>query len=131
MKIETLSYSSGDVTFQGYLADPEGSGRRPGILIAHEAPGLNDHPKLRAREDLTAPRLAELAALDDAGFRAMFIGSPIKRIGRDRFVRNVLMAIGNSGEASLLPVARRLRSDPNPVVAEAAAWACERLGAPG
>ena len=89
------------------------------------------HPKLRAREDLTAPRLAELAALDDAGFRAMFIGSPIKRIGRDRFVRNVLMAIGNSGEASLLPVARRLRSDPNPVVAEAAAWACERLGAPG
>ena len=89
------------------------------------------HPKLRAREDLTAPRLAELAALDDAGFRAMFAGSPIKRIGRDRFVRNVLIAIGNSGEASLLPVARRLRSDPNPVVAEAAAWACERLGAPG
>jgi epoxyqueuosine reductase len=88
------------------------------------------HPKLRARENLTAPRLAELAALDDAGFRAMFSGSPVKRIGRDRFVRNVLMAIGNSGEASLLPVALRLRSDPNPVVADAAAWACERLGAP-
>jgi epoxyqueuosine reductase len=88
------------------------------------------HLKLRAREDLTAPRLAELATLDDAGFRAMFIGSPVKRIGRDRFVRNVLMAIGDSGEASLRPVALRLRSDPNPVVAEAAAWACERLGAP-
>jgi epoxyqueuosine reductase QueG len=88
------------------------------------------HPKLRAREDLTAPRLAELAALDDAGFRAMFGGSPIKRIGRDRFVRNVLMAMGNSGETSLLPVVQRLRSDPNPVVADAAAWACERLGAP-
>jgi epoxyqueuosine reductase len=80
-------------------------------------------PKLRARDDLTAPRLAELAALDDAGFRAMFAGSPIKRIGRDRFVRNVLIAIGNSGEAALMPVAGLLRSDPNPVVAEAAEWA--------
>lgn len=49
MKIETLSYSADGVTFQGYLADPEGSGRRPGVLIAHEAPGLNDHPKRRAR----------------------------------------------------------------------------------
>lgn len=49
MKIETLTYSAGDTTFQGYLADPEGSGRRPGVLIVHEAPGLNDHPKRRAR----------------------------------------------------------------------------------
>ena len=49
MKIETLTYSLGDTTFQGYLADPEGSGKRPGVLIAHEAPGLNDHPKRRAR----------------------------------------------------------------------------------
>jgi dienelactone hydrolase len=49
MKIETLTYSLGDMTFQGYLADPEGSGRRPGVLIAHEAPGLADHPKRRAR----------------------------------------------------------------------------------
>lgn len=49
MKIETLTYSLGDTTFHGYLADPEGSGRRPGVLIAHEAPGLNDHPKRRAR----------------------------------------------------------------------------------
>lgn len=49
MKIETLTYSSGETTFHGYLADPEGSGRRPGVLIAHEAPGLNEHPKRRAR----------------------------------------------------------------------------------
>ena len=49
MKIETLTYSADGVTFRGYLADPEGSGRRPGVLIAHEAPGLNDHPKRRAR----------------------------------------------------------------------------------
>jgi epoxyqueuosine reductase len=85
------------------------------------------HDKLRERADLTAPRLAELASLDDAGFRAMFRGSPIKRTGRDRFVRNVLIAIGNSGNRGLQPVAARLRSDPNAVVAEAAAWAFERL----
>jgi epoxyqueuosine reductase len=88
------------------------------------------HAKLRARADLTAPRLAELAALDDAGFRAMFAGSPIKRIGRDRFVRNVLIAIGNSGDRGLRPVAERLRTDPNDVVAEAAGWASERLCQP-
>ena len=88
-------------------------------------------PKLRARQELTAPHLAQLAALDDAGFRATFAGSPIKRIGRDRFVRNVLIAIGNSGEPALAPVAERLRQDPDPVVAEAAAWACEQLRAPG
>ncbi len=85
------------------------------------------HDKLRGRADLTAPRLAELASLDDAGFRAMFAGSPIKRIGRDRFVRNVLIAIGNSGDGGLRAVAERLRSDPNEVVAEAAGWASERL----
>jgi epoxyqueuosine reductase len=85
------------------------------------------HEKLRARGDLAAPRLAELAALDDTGFRTMFSGSPIKRIGRDRFVRNVLIAIGNSGDASLRPVAARLTEDTNDVVAEAAAWAFERL----
>ena len=85
------------------------------------------HDKLRARAELTAPRLAELAALDDAGFRTMFSGSPIKRIGRDRFVRNVLIAIGNSGDPGLRPVAARLTGDPNAVVAEAASWACERL----
>ena len=87
----------------------------------HDARGV------AARDDLTAPRLAELAALDDAAFRRMFAGSPIKRIGRDRFVRNVLNAIGNSGDPALRPVAARLADDPNPVVAEAARWAAARL----
>ena len=76
-----------------------------------------------------APELAELAVLDDAGFRARFAGSPIKRIGRDRFVRNVLYAIGNSGIAALAPVAAALRKDPDAAVAEAADWAVSRLGA--
>jgi epoxyqueuosine reductase len=86
------------------------------------------HHRLRARAELTAPHLAELAGLDDAGFRTMFSGSPIKRIGRDRFVRNVLIAIGNSGNIALLAVAARLTGDANAVVADAANWACERLG---
>jgi epoxyqueuosine reductase len=73
------------------------------------------------------PRLADLAALDDAAFRARFSGSPIKRIGRDRFVRNVLYAIGNSGDPGLRPVAARLTGDPDPAVAEAAGWAVRRL----
>jgi epoxyqueuosine reductase len=68
-----------------------------------------------------------LAALDDAAFRAKFSGSPIKRTGRDRFVRNVLNAIGNSGQAILRPAALALANDANPVVAEAAAWAVARL----
>jgi epoxyqueuosine reductase len=83
--------------------------------------------KLRPRDDLAAPALADLAKLDDAGFRQKFAGSPIKRIGRDRFVRNVLNAIGNSADASLLPVARGLTDDPDPVVADSAAWAASRL----
>jgi epoxyqueuosine reductase len=73
------------------------------------------------------PALAEIAALDDAGFRERFSGSPIKRVGRDRMVRNVLYAIGNSGLADLRPVAEALRQDPDPTVADAASWACERL----
>jgi epoxyqueuosine reductase len=85
------------------------------------------HDKLRGRTELTAPSLADLAALDETGFRAMFGGSPIKRIGRDRFVRNVLIAIGNSGDLGLRQAAARLTNDAKPVVAEAAAWACERL----
>jgi epoxyqueuosine reductase len=80
-----------------------------------------------AREELNAPRLAELALLDDVAFRAKFSGSPIKRIGRDRFVRNVLYAIGNSGDAGLRPVAANLLDDPDPTVAEAAEWAVSRL----
>jgi epoxyqueuosine reductase len=74
------------------------------------------------------PELAELAALDDAGFRARFAGSPIKRIGRDRFVRNVLYAIGNSGLPVLRGVAGGLVDDPDPAVADAARWAVARLG---
>ncbi|WP_284263506.1 tRNA epoxyqueuosine(34) reductase QueG [Roseicyclus amphidinii] len=80
-----------------------------------------------ARAELESPPLEQLAALDDAGFRAMFAGSPIKRIGRDRFVRNVLYAIGNSGEKRLEPAAQSLMDDPDPTVAEAARWAVERL----
>ena len=83
--------------------------------------------KLQAREDLEAPPLAELAALDDAGFRARFSGSPVKRIGRDRFVRNVLIAVGNSGELALAAVAERLLGDPSPLVRGAAVWALARL----
>jgi epoxyqueuosine reductase len=81
-----------------------------------------------ARPELVEPRLTELAALDDAGFRALFSGSPIKRIGRDRFVRNVLYAIGNSGDVSLAVAAQGLTDDPDPTVADAARWALERLG---
>jgi epoxyqueuosine reductase len=83
--------------------------------------------KLQARPDLIAPDLTELAALDDAGFRTRFAGSPVKRIGRDRFVRNVAIAIGNAGDPALLPAATGLLADPDPVVAEAAAWAVARL----
>ncbi|MGP3696556.1 tRNA epoxyqueuosine(34) reductase QueG [Rhodobacter sp. NSM] len=74
-----------------------------------------------------APPLAELAALDDTGFRARFAGSPIKRIGRNRFVRNVLYAIGNSGDPSLRSVAGALLDDPDATVADAARWALARL----
>ena len=81
------------------------------------------------RAELSAPHLADLLALDDAGFRALFSGSPIKRIGRDRFVRNCLIAAGNSGEAALLAQVEPLTRDPDPVVAEAANWAANRLRA--
>jgi epoxyqueuosine reductase len=74
-----------------------------------------------------APDLAELAALDDAGFRARFAGSPIKRIGRDRMVRNVAYAIGNSGSAALKPAAQALCEDGDAAVADAARWAVDRL----
>lgn len=77
------------------------------------------------------PELAELAALDDAAFRARFAGSPIKRIGRDRMVRNVLYAIGNSGLPALAGAARQLVDDPDPAVADAARWALSRLAAAG
>ncbi len=88
--------------------------------VTHEA-------KLKAREDLAAPPLKELAALDDAAFRARFSGSPIKRIGRDRFLRNVLTAIGNSGSAGLAAAAEAHLADPAPLVRGAAVWALSQL----
>ena len=83
--------------------------------------------KYHARPELLAPELADLAVLDDAAFRAHFSGSPIKRIGRGRFVRNVLYAIGNSGDGGLLGVAQGLCEDTDTVVADAARWAVSRL----
>ncbi|MGY4510799.1 tRNA epoxyqueuosine(34) reductase QueG [Bradyrhizobium sp. USDA 3650] len=83
--------------------------------------------KLAARDALRAPGLAELARLDDAAFRALFTKSPVKRIGRDRFLRNVLIAIGNSGDAALADEARRLLGDENPLVRGAAVWALGQL----
>jgi epoxyqueuosine reductase len=79
------------------------------------------------RGELTAPKLGELLALDDATFRKVFSGSPIKRIGRDRMVRNCLYAAGNSGDRSLLPSVTALAGDADPAVADAARWAMERL----
>lgn len=79
------------------------------------------------RAELAAPRLADLLELDDPGFRRLFSGSPIKRIGRDRFVRNCLYAAGNSGDPKLRPRVEALLSDPEPVVADAAAWALAEL----
>ncbi|MCF8503739.1 MAG: tRNA epoxyqueuosine(34) reductase QueG [Caulobacter sp.] len=80
-----------------------------------------------ARDALRSPSLADLAALDDAAFRAMFRKSPVKRIGRDRFVRNVLYAIGNSGDPALATAAAALTGDPSDVVRDAAEWALRRL----
>jgi epoxyqueuosine reductase len=79
------------------------------------------------RAELTAPALADLLALDDAAFRKVFAGSPIKRIGRGRMVRNAAIAAGNGGRAELAPLLERLTDDMDPVVAEAASWALERL----
>ncbi|WP_413061124.1 tRNA epoxyqueuosine(34) reductase QueG [Sphingomonas carotinifaciens] len=80
------------------------------------------------RAELTAPALADLLDLDDAGFRQVFAGSPIKRIGRERMVRNAAIAAGNSGEDALVPVLQRLAMDASETVAEAARWALEQLG---
>ena len=83
--------------------------------------------RLAARDDLAAPPLAELVALDDAAFRARFARSPVKRTGRDRFLRNVLYAIGNSGDPALVPAARARLEDASPLVRGAAVWALGRL----
>jgi epoxyqueuosine reductase len=86
--------------------------------------------KLAAREDLRAPALAELVRLDDAAFRARFTKSPVKRIGRDRFIRNVLIAIGNSNDGALATEAKHLLADESPLVRGAAVWALSQLMAP-
>ena len=83
--------------------------------------------KLAARAELRAPSLVELARLDDAAFRALFSKSPVKRIGRDRFIRNVLIAIGNADDASLAAEAERLLDDASPLVRGAAVWALSQL----
>jgi epoxyqueuosine reductase len=83
--------------------------------------------KLVLRDELKAPRLIVLVRLDDAAFRTMFAGTPIKRTGRARFVRNVLIAIGNSGDPSFMPEAERLLADASPLVRAAAVWALGRL----
>ena len=95
----------------------------PWNKFARTAREIAFHPK----EALSAPLLKDLALLDDASFRALFRKSPVKRIGRDRFVRNVLYAIGNSGEPSLADAALRLADDPAAVVRGAAAWALSQL----
>jgi epoxyqueuosine reductase len=89
-------------------------------------------PDFLPRAELTAPHLAELAGLDDAAFRRLFAGSPVKRIGRDRFLRNVLIAIGNAAPAdrALVAAARRCLDDGAPLVRAAAAWAFARLAPP-
>ncbi len=79
------------------------------------------------RAELTSPALADLLALDDASFRQVFAGSPVKRIGRDRLVRNCLYAAGNSGDTALLPAVAALVDDPDPGVADAARWSLRRL----
>ncbi len=79
------------------------------------------------RAEMAAPSLADLLDLDDAGFRKIFAGSPIKRIGRNRMVRNAAIAAGNSGRRELAPRLERLLEDPDPIVADAASWALRRL----
>ena len=83
--------------------------------------------RLAARDALRAPQLADLVQLDDAAFRALFSKSPVKRIGRNRFIRNVLIAIGNSQDTGLAPAARRLLDDQSPLVRGAAVWALQQL----
>jgi epoxyqueuosine reductase len=93
------------------------------------ADAAHRHRAFLPRAELAAPRLADLLQLDDAGFRALFAGSPIKRIGRNRFVRNVAIAAGNSGDATLVPSLKALTGDADAVVVDAAHWALAQLSA--
>jgi epoxyqueuosine reductase len=88
---------------------------------------VTEQADFQPRDNLTAPLLRDLAALDDAGFRQLFTASPIKRIGRDRFIRNVLIAIGNSAVPELADCAESLLGDPSPLVRGTAVWALARL----
>ena len=92
---------------------------------AHEA----REAKLVARADLTSPRIADWLGLDDAAFRALFAGSPVKRLGWTRFMRNLLIAAGNSEDAGLVPAVRHHLDDSSPLVRDMAAWALGALGA--
>ena len=85
--------------------------------------------KLKAREDLSSPRILHWLDLDDAEFRALFAGSPVKRLGRARFMRNLLIAAGNSNDPSMLPAIRRRLDDPSPLVRDMAVWALAELDA--
>ena len=114
------------------FAKPSATASMAATIASRSAPGTSSRKqgreaKLAARDELRAPTLAELARLDDAAFRALFAKSPVKRIGRDRFVRNVLIAIGNSGDAALADEAERLLGDESPLVRGAAVWALSQL----
>ena len=95
------------------------------------AAAANANLAFHPRAELVAPELADILALDDASFRTVFAGSPIKRIGRDRMIRNALIAAGNSGDPRLAPLVQDLLADENPVVRDAADWALSRLSDDG
>ena len=95
------------------------------------AAAANANLAFHPRAELVAPELADILALDDAGFRQVFAGSPIKRIGRDRMIRNALIAAGNSGDPRLAPLVQDLLADENAVVRDAADWALSRLSDDG
>ena len=99
----------------------------PWNKFAAGSAAMKADPALAPREALETPHLADLAALDDAAFRSLFAGTAVKRIGRDRFIRNVLIAIGNSGAPGLIPAVERHLEDPSPLVRAMAVWALGRL----
>ncbi len=103
-------------------------------IASPSVPGTNSPPKrgrpsCGARQDLEAPALADLVQLDDAGFRALFAGSPVKRLGHARFLRNVLIALGNSGDSQLAPLVEMRLAHEDPLVRGVAIWAFRRLAA--